>query len=68
VTADDVRAILKKACDEVGGIRAWSRKHDISAAYISDVILGRREPGPSVCRILGLEAVHHETTYRKVRR
>lgn len=68
MTADDVRIMLKEACNEAGSIRAWSREHDLSAAYISDIIVGRREPGPSVLSILGLEAVRHETTYRKVKR
>lgn len=68
MTADDVRVLLKDACNKDGGIRAWARKHDLSAAYISDILLGRREPGPSVLRVFGLEAVHPETIYRKVKR
>lgn len=67
-TAADVRIMLKVGCDEAGSMRAWARNHKLSAAYVSDVILGRREPGPSVCAVLGLEAVRHETTYRKVKR
>lgn len=64
MTASDVRGILQKACDKAGGIRAWARQHGLSAAYVSDVLLDRREPGPSICQVFGLEAVR-ETTYRK---
>jgi hypothetical protein len=62
--ANDVRNMLRKACDKAGGITAWARENKVSVAYVSDVINGRREPGPAVCRAFDLEAVVH---YRKIR-
>lgn len=66
MTAGDVRAMLQKACDQAGGIRAWARQHKLSAAYVSDILLARRGAGPSILSALGLVAIR-ETTYRKVR-
>lgn len=66
MTAADVRAMLQVACDRAGGIRAWARQHKLSAAYISDILLGRRGAGPSILKALGLVAIR-ETTYRKAR-
>ena len=66
MTADNVRDMLRKAANKAGGIRAWARERNLSAAYVSDVVAGRREPGPSICEAFGLEAVR-ETTYRRVR-
>jgi DNA-binding transcriptional regulator YdaS (Cro superfamily) len=40
---------------------AWARKHGVSPAYVSDVINGRREPGPAILDALGIERV---VTYR----
>jgi hypothetical protein len=46
--------MLKAACEEAGSVREWARRHDLSAAYVSDVTLGRREPGPAICEAFGL--------------
>jgi DNA-binding transcriptional regulator YdaS (Cro superfamily) len=35
----------------------WARKHNISPAYVNDVINGRREPGPAILEALGIERV-----------
>jgi hypothetical protein len=36
----------------------------VSAAYVSDVLLGRREPGPSILKPLGLRVVvRYEKSY-----
>ncbi len=67
MTASEVRDLLRKACDRAGGIRAWARERELSAAYVSDVLLGRREPGPSICEAFGLEAVRPETVYRRAK-
>ena len=65
MTADDVRSLLAKACDKAGGIRSWARGNGVSAAYVSDILAKRREPGPSICRAFGLVAERGKTTYRK---
>ena len=67
MTADEVREILRRACKKAGGMRAWARAHGVSVAYVSDVLLGRREPGPSICAAFQLEAERGETTYRKAK-
>jgi DNA-binding transcriptional regulator YdaS (Cro superfamily) len=36
---------------------AWARSHNLSPAYVSDVINGRREPGPAILEALGIERV-----------
>lgn len=41
---------------------AWAKKHGVSAAYVSDVLAGRREPGKLILDALGLERV---TSYRR---
>lgn len=68
MTADDVRDLLRKACEKAGSLRAWAREHGLSAAYVSDVIAKRREPGPAICEAFEIEAVRGETTYRKMKR
>lgn len=68
MTEDDVRALLHKATEKAGGVRAWARAHNLSAAYVSDVRLGRRSLGPAILAALGLEiakVIPAVTTYRK---
>lgn len=67
MTADDVRELLRKACEKAGGIRAWARQQKLSAAYVSDVLTERRDPGPSILKAFGIEAIRGEMTYRKTR-
>ena len=66
MNADTVRALVRAECDKAGGVRKLAGKIGLSPAYVSDVTLGRREPGPSILEVLGLEKVV-VTTYRKVR-
>jgi hypothetical protein len=66
MTADDVRELLKKACQKAGSNRAWAQANEVSPAYVSDVLLGRREPGPAILDPFGLEAVEERrVTYRR---
>ena len=66
MTADDVRQLLRKACDKAGSNRAWAQANDVSPAYVSDVLLRRREPGPAILDPLGLEAIEERrVTYRR---
>ncbi len=65
----DVRTLLQRACNEQGSNRAWARLHKVSAAYVGDVLLCRREPGPAILKALGLEAVKtYSVAYRKQKR
>lgn len=56
-SADDVRRKLEAVCREAGSQLAWARANDISQAYVNDVLHGRREPGDSILRALGLRRV-----------
>ncbi len=67
MTAANVRDLLRNACFKEGSLRAWARKHKLSAAYVSDVLLDRRDPGPSICKAFGIEQVRGDTMYRKVK-
>ncbi len=49
-TPEDVREILRAACEKAGGQKAWADKHDVSSAYVCDVLQGRREPGHMILR------------------
>ena len=59
---DNVLALLRRRCDEAGGQAAWANANGVSAAYVCDVLHGRREPGDGILRPLGLEKV---VTYRR---
>ena len=52
-----VLALLKRRCASAGGQAAWAKAHDLSPAYVSDVLNGRREPGAGILRALGVERV-----------
>jgi DNA-binding transcriptional regulator YdaS (Cro superfamily) len=68
MTANDVRNLLSKACDNAGSNRAWAQTAGVSPAYVSDVLNARREPGPAILTPLGLEAIEERrVTYRKIR-
>jgi hypothetical protein len=64
MTADDVRNLLRRACEQAGTAAAWAKNHDLSAAYVSDTLSRKREPGPAILRALGLTS---ETQYRKAK-
>lgn len=64
LTADDVRALLRKACDAAGSQLNWGRQNNFSAPFISDILQGRRDPSESLCAALGIERL---TVYRMVR-
>jgi hypothetical protein len=74
LTAEDVRAHLKAACEAAGGQAAWAKAHRVSGAYVNDIIHGRCDPGSLVLGPLGLrqverlyapadEALHPEHAY-----
>lgn len=61
----DVLRELRNACAAAGSQQAWAQRHGLSAAYVSDVLHARREPGESILRPLGFA---RRITYVKVRR
>lgn len=67
MTADDVRALLATECAKMGSQAAWAKRAGLSKAYVSDVLLGRREPAKGVLGPLGLRVtVRYERIYSKV--
>ena len=54
MTRFQVLGQLRKATRRAGSQRAWARQHGVSAAYVSDVLLGRRNPGSKILEPLGL--------------
>jgi transcriptional regulator with XRE-family HTH domain len=62
----DPRAILQKRLDAGISMRTLATELGVSAAYISDILAGHREPGPAVLDPLGLECdVTVTKTYRR---
>lgn len=59
-----VRGLLALAVAKDGGAAEFSRKHGLSNGYIGDALANRRDPGPKILNILGLEKI---VTYRKVK-
>ncbi len=49
----ELRELLKAACAEAGGQKAWAEQNSVSAPYVSDVLKGNREPGESITKALG---------------
>lgn len=62
LTEDDVRAFLGAACRRAGTAVAFAQSLGFSAAYLSDVLRGRRAPGPGLLEAIGMERV---TAYRR---
>jgi DNA-binding transcriptional regulator YdaS (Cro superfamily) len=49
--------VIQRLRREVRGNQfAWADRHGISAAYVSDVLSGRRLPGKKITEAMGLEA------------
>jgi hypothetical protein len=60
----DVRVLLRAECHLAGSQRAWAKAHGVSAAYVSDVLSDRRNPGRSILAPLGLiETTRYVRTY-----
>lgn len=57
VGVDEVRAALRRACDAVGGQRAFAARARLSVGFVSDVLNGRTPPSERLAAALGLERV-----------
>lgn len=65
LTMDQVRTKLAAEVGKAGGVRSWARQEGCSAAYVSDVLNGRRDPGPLIATALRL-TLHDEPRERRV--
>lgn len=55
MTESDVRKLVGERIERAGGVRSLSREWgDVSPNMISDLMNGRRGPGPKMLRHLGL--------------
>jgi hypothetical protein len=55
--AVDPIAELKRAAARHGSQRRWALAHNLSPQYVTDVLQGRRDPGPGILDALGLVRV-----------
>jgi hypothetical protein len=62
LTAADVLVLLGKQIEVAGSQARWCVDNQISTAYLSDVLNGRREPGKKILDVLGLESVMYYCT------
>jgi len=60
----DVLAELKKDIGRTdqGTAKRWAQFNNVSAAYVCDVLAGRRDPGEKILDALGIERI---TLYRR---
>ncbi len=56
--------LLRESCRKAGGQSAWAKAACVRVGYVNDVLSGRRKPGDSILRGLGVEKL---VIYRKVR-
>lgn len=61
----EVRKRLLSGTIKAGGLRPYSRQNKVSAPYVSDVIKGKRDPGPKILQLLGLRKVKPKTIYEE---
>ena len=54
MNADEMRALLRKACDKAGSQSAFARKVGVSVAHVN-AVLHSKPPGPKILETLGLE-------------
>lgn len=54
LTDDDVRALLRRACDEAGGMSAVAREIGCTPQFVSSVLKGERGPSGPILERLGL--------------
>jgi hypothetical protein len=51
----DLLRLLRRDINRAGGQSEWARQMRICRTYINRVLNGRKPPGPSICRALGLK-------------
>jgi DNA-binding transcriptional regulator YdaS (Cro superfamily) len=62
----DVLTLLRRDIERAGSQSEWSRQTGVSRTYINRVLKGRKPPGPSICRALGLERAVLRDVAKKV--
>ena len=54
IDESEVRKMVRRACKEHGSLRSFAAHLGVSAAFISDIARGNREPSGKVLQYLGL--------------
>lgn len=57
MTKDELIEHLRKLVKEEGSQRNLAKRLGVSAPFIGDVLLGKREPAPKMLKALGLRRV-----------
>jgi hypothetical protein len=52
---EGVRDLLRAEVKLAGTISEWARRAGVSKAYVADILGGKRDPGPAVLEVLGVE-------------
>ena len=65
MTQQQVIDRLRAACTAAGSQRQWALTHGLSTVYVNDVVNGKRPPGPSILKALGLTALPQEIRYKE---
>ncbi|WP_375275579.1 helix-turn-helix domain-containing protein [Methylorubrum thiocyanatum] len=64
LTVDDVRARLSTAIREAGSQKLFAARAGVSAAYVNDIIHGRRAPGERVLAAIAVQRVERFVSLR----
>ena len=62
--AEAIHAALRAEIRREGSLRKAAKRLKVSPAYLSDILLGRRFPGPAILRPLGF-TVERRRVYRR---
>lgn len=54
ITEEALRCLLREAAKQEGGLRAFAKRHGMTAPYLCNVIKGRRHVSDRAVRTLGL--------------
>lgn len=65
MNGDSVIKCLGSAIKAEGSLRKWAKRHGLSPAFVSDVMLGRRKPSEKILTPLGIVREDREPFYRR---
>lgn len=68
LTQLEVLALIQRRIDKAGTLTALAAEWGTSVAYLSDIMRGRRDPGPKILQHFGLSARRAKPviTYEKI--
>lgn len=65
VTGKDIRRLVREHCAIEGGQKAFAELHGLSEALVSQVVNGKKKPGPSIARAVGYGKITAFTPLQK---